>query len=359
VVAGGTQPAAPVATTTAPALETLSTPQEAHMRALALLRPRAKDTVFAGRDLDHIDFESQWHELESAVFSLVEKARRAGDISTQLDASALTTDLLYEFTALGPVEHLLADESVDEIFVDGFNRISTRKGKELVPVADRGFSSADAYDDIVERLVRTRATMARIDSPLATGRLEDGTWFQVVRRTLAPQGPLLHLVKARHEPQRLEDWVVEGRISERHAAELKRRTVDGRANTLVVSPSPDAAAAVVEAIVAALAPTERFALLEQRPRIALSFGAPAVRFDGAQAESVEAAHLSGAARLVAVDVAPATLARLLSHGATRADGIVASLRARGAEDVPARIRATHETGTPKEAALALAGAALD
>lgn len=333
-------------------------PEETYRRVLAHLYDRAARTVFANQILNPADFESQWHEFERAVFHLVERARSGGEIPSDSDAAQLTTDLLYEFMALGPIEHLLADESATEIFVDGFDHMSVRRGGELVLEPSYAFSSEASFVQAIERLVQNHASNGD-DGSIHTGRLDDGTWFHVTLPPASAQGPVLHLSRPASEPARLDDWVGDGRASSA-AVEALRLAVGDRDTSIVIgSRSLRAAGALIGSLLHEVSARDRIGLLQGRAEMAVPVGAHVVRFDAESFEAVNAASASGMQRVVAHGVDASTLGELVHVGATQRGGLIVAIRARGADDLALRLRALQDPSIPRENAAQLGALAFD
>lgn len=330
---------------------------ELQLRAVDFLLERALRHEFFGEDLDNVDIDAKWADFEGRVFALVEASHRAGEIPDSLDLGALTTDILYELTALGAIENLLADDSISAFFAHGSDQIWTVRGGERQHESEYAFSSAASYERIVSRLVSRSGEDSSM--PVATGYLDDGTWFHVVRQPAAVAGPHLHVVKPPAKAPSLPEWKSAGRIGDAEATALEDALATGHVNIAVAASTAESAAEFTSALAGTFAAGTRIALLEGQPRVASSDGALVVRFNPSDADAVEAAARSGADWLVAADVDAFTLAELIHLGAVRSGGIIMTIRANNPGELPARLRAMQDSGLTKEAALVVAGAALD
>jgi pilus assembly protein CpaF len=296
-----------------------ATPAEAYAHALRLFHDRAKRSVFAGLDLDNIDFDSQWHELERAVYSL----------------AALTTDILYEFTALGPIEYFLADDDVSEIHVGAHNLIFVRRGGTVELDDQKAFSSPEALHQAVERLIRTHGAHRTADQTLLRGRLDDGTAFQIVFPPLVSGSASLSFVKPPLSLPSASEWTHQGRLSADAATWLATLLGDG-ASLLVYGPALEGTFDALALLVTMLPAGARLAFVEGAPRIALPHS-NAVRLDASQAGAADAAARTGARFVIGVDIPDAVAASLIHGAGATHGGLLLGVRSRSAEDLGGRL----------------------
>ncbi len=126
-----------------------------------------------------------------------------------LESEALGKMALAELTGCGPLDDLLADESVHEIAVAGHDRIYVDRGSGQ-GLHDRIFTSSAAVHRAIYRMV-TRAG-GRLDTGIQEIRLDSGALMQAA---LPPQArvPSLVLRRARKTGGRLQDLVNQGVLS--------------------------------------------------------------------------------------------------------------------------------------------------
>ncbi len=116
-----------------------------------------------------------------------------------LDAAQVadhTRDLVGELVGLGPLESLLADDSVSDVLVDGPGEVWVERDGRLERTGvDLG---AAELESIVERIVTPLGLRADRSHPIVDARRADGTRVAVVLPPVAPHGPLVAL--RRHLP---------------------------------------------------------------------------------------------------------------------------------------------------------------
>jgi pilus assembly protein CpaF len=106
----------------------------------------------------------------------------------------LANELVDDMLGLGPLEPLLADESINDIMVNGPNRVFVERGGKLV-LSAACFRDATHAINISQRIAA--AVGRRIDesSPMVDARLKDGSRVNIVFPPLALDGPYISIRK--------------------------------------------------------------------------------------------------------------------------------------------------------------------
>jgi pilus assembly protein CpaF len=113
-------------------------------------------------------------------------------------------DLVDAVGGLGPIEPLLADESVTEVMVNGPNTVWVERGGRLerVPCDIDGATILR----IVERVVAPLGLRLDRSSPLVDARLPDGSRLHAVLPPLAPDGPCVTIRRFPERAMSLEQF---------------------------------------------------------------------------------------------------------------------------------------------------------
>ncbi|HEU4980050.1 MAG TPA: ATPase, T2SS/T4P/T4SS family, partial [Solirubrobacterales bacterium] len=127
--------------------------------------------------------------LPEAVRELVENDAAVLEPRTR---GRLVELILREAVGLGPLEELLADPAVEEVMVNGHERVYVeRSGRiERTEVA---FPSEQALRDAIERILTPLGRRVDELSPMVDARLEDGSRVHVIIPPLAVDGPSLSI----------------------------------------------------------------------------------------------------------------------------------------------------------------------
>jgi pilus assembly protein CpaF len=100
--------------------------------------------------------------------------------------------ILREAVGLGPLEELLTDPAVEEVMVNGHDRVYVERGGRIER-ADVRFPSEQALRDAIERILMPLGRRVDELSPMVDARLEDGSRVHVVIPPLAVDGPSLSI----------------------------------------------------------------------------------------------------------------------------------------------------------------------
>lgn len=140
-------------------------------------------------DLRRVDVNRQSEdELRENTKAMLEEIV-AGDksIPAHMDKAMLVKRVLDEVVGLGPLEDLIADESVSEIMVNSFEEIFIERGGKLRK-SDITFTSNQSVVQAIERIVTPLGRRIDESSPMVDARLKDGSRVNAVIPPLALKG---------------------------------------------------------------------------------------------------------------------------------------------------------------------------
>jgi pilus assembly protein CpaF len=118
----------------------------------------------------------------------------------------LISDLQNEILGLGPIEPLLADPTITEILVNGYDRVFIeRQGQlELMPIQ---FNNNEHLLRIIDKIVSRVGRRIDESSPMADARLPDGSRVNAIIPPIALDGPTLSIRRFSVVPLRIEDLI--------------------------------------------------------------------------------------------------------------------------------------------------------
>jgi pilus assembly protein CpaF len=128
-------------------------------------------------------------ELTAAVGELV--AVEAGVLGGE-DREELAQRIVRDSVGLGPLEELLADPAVEEVMVNGVERVYVERGGvvEATPVR---FADEEELRNAIERILAPLGRRVDELSPMVDARLGDGSRVNVVIPPLAIDGPAVSI----------------------------------------------------------------------------------------------------------------------------------------------------------------------
>jgi pilus assembly protein CpaF len=147
------------------------------------------------------------------------------------ERDALFEQIVAEILGLGPLEPLLADESITEIMVNGPKSMYVERAGKLQRI-NITFESEEHLMRIIERIVAPLGRRIDESSPTVDARLKDGSRVNAVIRPISLQGPILTIRKFFKKPLTVEDLIRFGTVTE-EAIEFLRASVIAATNILI------------------------------------------------------------------------------------------------------------------------------
>jgi pilus assembly protein CpaF len=201
---------------------------------------------------------------EAAIRSLVDE--RAAILRRPLRERI--ADLVFRDTVgLGPLEELLRDPKVEEVMVNGADRVFVERGGRIEPT-DVAFASEQILRDTIERILAPLGRRVDELSPMADARLADGSRVNVVLPPLAVDGPVVSIRRfavERPGPDRL----VELGTMPPHVRDLLADAVRRRRSIVVSGGSGSGKTTLLNALSSFIAPGERVITIEDAAELRL------------------------------------------------------------------------------------------
>lgn len=151
------------------------------------------------------------NELKSACRLVFEDAAWSGVSEEQ--KGLLIAQIIDEVFGFGPLEPLLADESVTEIMVNGPDDVFFERDGRLYR-SDRSFADAGQLRALIDRVLGPVGRRVDEASPLVNARLPEGHRVHVVIPPLALDGPVMTIRKFARRVMTLEDMMARGSLDE-------------------------------------------------------------------------------------------------------------------------------------------------
>jgi pilus assembly protein CpaF len=175
--------------------------------------------------------------------------------------------ILREAVGLGPLEELLADPAVEEVMVNGHERVYVERGGRIERT-EVSFPTEQALRDAIERILTPLGRRVDELSPMVDARLEDGSRVHVVIPPLAVDGPSMSIRRfsaVRPGPRELVDL---GTITEELHDELAA-AVGARRSILVSGGTGSGKTTLLNALSAFIEGNERVITIEDAAELRL------------------------------------------------------------------------------------------
>lgn len=217
--------------------------------------------VAAAAELPRDEFERQLAEL---VMAVVNEAKLQLNSSEQHELVAL---LVADMLGFGPLEPLLADDSVTDIMVNGPYSVFAERGGKLVKTAVAFRDNAHVMA-IATRMVTRVGRRVDESTPLCDARLEDGSRINIVIPPLAIDGPSISIRKFSKKLITLDSMVENGSISRAMSVVLKI-AARCRLNILISGGTGSGKTTMLNALSRMIDPEERTVTIEDAAELQL------------------------------------------------------------------------------------------
>jgi pilus assembly protein CpaF len=150
---------------------------------------------------------------------------------SSVDVAMLNEQMVHELIGYGPLETLLSDPQINDILVNGPDRIYVERKGVLERTALR-FIDNDHVLRVVRRILAPLGRRVDESSPMVDARLPDGSRVNVIIPPLAIDGPSLSIRKFRADALRAEDLLAYGTLDSK-VLDFLSRAVEQRCNIIV------------------------------------------------------------------------------------------------------------------------------
>jgi pilus assembly protein CpaF len=221
------------------------------------------DQVDLGR-LSKLDDEAANRELETAIKTVLEKE----NISLpQKEREQLVLEIRHEVLGLGPLEPLLADESISEIMCNSYDRIYIEQNGRLTKAGTRFRDDAHLLK-IIDKIATAVGRRVDESSPMVDARLADGSRVNAIIPPLALDGPALTIRKFSKDPLQVEDLIRFGSIS-RATAKVMEGVVKARLNVIISGGTGSGKTTLLNVFSSFIPPKERIVTVEDSAELQL------------------------------------------------------------------------------------------
>jgi pilus assembly protein CpaF len=283
-------------------------------------------------------------DLDAAARRLAMRRLAATELS-DAEVERCVAVVADEIDGYGSLTHLLRDERVTDVLVNGPSEVWVEREGSLMRCEER-FEDRAQLEAFLERALGRAGV--RIDGahPIASGRLPDGSRLHAVLPPIAPGGPLVSIRRFPVGPLTLDDLVARETLDASAASRL-RALVRTRVSLLLSGATGVGKTTLLNALLGVVPPTERVVTVEETPELRASGGhvvslvarEPNVEGRGAVglAELVRAALRMRPDRIVVGEVRGPEALTALSAMSTGHEGSLLTIHARRGADALDRL----------------------
>ena len=185
-----------------------------------------------------------------------------------LEPSRLVKEIFDEAVGLGPLEDLLADESITEIMVNGPSQVYVERAGKL-ELTDCTFINDNSVNTIIERIVSPIGRRIDESQPYVDARLADGSRVNAVIHPLSLIGPCITIRKFSKDPFKVQDLIDFGTLTS-EIAEFLRVCVVLRKNIIVSGGTGSGKTTLLNVLSSYLPDDERILTIEDAAELRLT-----------------------------------------------------------------------------------------
>src|SRR6266511_3840394 len=198
------------------------------------------------------------------------------DIRTQLaieagiskdDRERLVAEISDDILGHGPIERLLADDSVTEIMVNGPFDIWVERQGRLYQTTVR-FNDDSHLRRIINKMVAQVGRRIDESSPMVDARLPDGSRVNAVIPPLSLSGPLITIRKFANKRLDLQEMIRLGTVSE-ETVDFLQRCIGAQLNILISGGTGTGKTTLLNALSQAVSDAERIVTIEDAAELQL------------------------------------------------------------------------------------------
>jgi pilus assembly protein CpaF len=227
--------------------------------------------------IDHLDLVSNRRErlddpsfrpkVLTALRRIVSSLQAEGRLPKGVDENRLIGEMADEVLGLGPLERLLADDSVTEILVVNPETVYVERGGRLA-LSPARFTDEDRVRAVIERILAPLGRRIDESSPIVDARLPDGSRVNAVIRPLATSGACLTIRKFSRKHLKLGDLEASGSLDAR-MSRLLSRSVIARKNIIISGGTGSGKTTLLNALSGAIPRAERIVTIEDAAELRL------------------------------------------------------------------------------------------
>lgn len=212
------------------------------------------------------------HELRDHVEEKIDTAFRKSpppEIPGHNAESEVKKYLIDEILGLGPLEEFMRDDEVDEIMVNGPDKIFVEKNGRLM-LTDRRFNNADHVRTVIERILMPVGRTVNERTPYVDARLTDGSRVHAIIPPLSLTGPMVTIRRFSRVPYGMDDLVYRFKSVTPELAEFLKLCVHLKKNVIVSGGASSGKTTLLNVLSNYILPAERVICIEDSAELRLS-----------------------------------------------------------------------------------------
>ena len=200
-------------------------------------------------------------------------------------------DSVYEsIRGLGILGKIMADKSITEIMINGFDNIFVERAGKLERLADK-FESQERLRNIITKFVQEAGRSVNESNPIVDTRLKDGSRVNVVLDPIALDGPIVTIRRFPEEGMTIQKLIQYGSITP-EAAIFLEKLVRAKYNIFISGGTGSGKTTFLNALSNYIPKTERVITIEDSAELQIKHIPNLVRLETRNANSTGVGGIS-------------------------------------------------------------------
>jgi septum site-determining protein MinD len=153
-------------------------------------------------------------------------------LSSHEERARLVKEIVNEALGLGPLEDLLADDSITDIMVNNKDEIFVEKNGKIL-FTNKRFISNDQVRATIDRIIAPLGRRVDESTPMVDARLPDGSRVNAIIPPLSLNGPMITVRKFSQDRYTMEDLLTRFKSISQPMVDFLNACVIGRKNIIV------------------------------------------------------------------------------------------------------------------------------
>src|SRR6266403_961553 len=186
---------------------------------------------------------------------------------SELESERLVNEVHHELFGLGPLEPLLADQTISDILVNSYSNIYIERRGKLQKTGIT-FKDNEHLMRVIERIVSTVGRRIDEAQPMVDARLTDGSRVNAIIPPLAIDGPVLSIRRFGADPLKMHNLIENGALT-KEIAILFEMCVKARLNIIISGGTGAGKTTLLNALSAYIPADERIVTIEDSAELQL------------------------------------------------------------------------------------------
>ena len=268
---------------------------------------------------------------------------------------SLGSTVFESIRGLGILGKIIADKSITEVMINGYDTIFVERGGKLEQIPER-FENKETFRNIITKFVQDMGRSVNESNPIVDTRLEDGSRVNVVLDPVALNGPIVTIRRFPEEGMTIQKLIQYGSVTP-EAALFLEKLVKAKYNIFISGGTGSGKTTFLNALSNYIPMTERVITIEDSAELQIRHIPNLVRLETRNANSAGAGAITirdliksslrmRPERIVVGEVRGEEALDMLQAMNTGHDGSLSTGHANSARDMLSRLETMVLSGSP-------------